>query len=70
MVSDIQKYKNEYNKNNYATITLRIPKEKRAVLQKLSEKKDMSINQLIITALEKQYKVNLTTNASKHKDSK
>lgn len=58
-------YKNEYNKNNYFQVALRIPKEKREVLQMLVETKHKSINRLIIEAIEKQYNVDLTIVESK-----
>lgn len=65
---DIQKYKNEFNKNTYKTYTFRIPKEKEKVMQELSEIKNKSINQLIIDAIEKQYHVDLTIVESKLKE--
>lgn len=62
-----QQYKNEFNKNNYFTVSLRIPKEKREVLQMLTETKHKSVNRLIIEAIEKQYNVDLTIVESKLK---
>ena len=56
---------NEYNKNNYFKVALRIPKEKREVLQMLSETEHKSINRLIIEAVEKHYNVDLTIVESK-----
>lgn len=67
-MADMQKYKNEFNKNNYFTVTLRIPKEKREVLQMLTETKHKSVNRLIIEAIEKQYHVDLTIVESKLRD--
>ena len=66
-MSKAQEYKNTFNKNNYFTISLRIPKEKREVLQTLSETKHKSVNRLIIEAIEKQYHVDLTIVESKLK---
>ena len=66
-MANIQQYKNEFNKNNYFTVSLRIPKEKREVLQMLKETKHKSVNQLIIEAIEKQYNVDLTIVESKLK---
>lgn len=64
---NIQQYKNEFNKNNYFTVSFRIPKEKREVLQMLKETRHKSVNQLIIEAIEKQYHVDLTIVESKLK---
>ena len=50
---------NEYNKENYFKVALRIPKEYRQVLADLAEEYDTSINQLIINALERTYGINL-----------
>lgn len=66
-MANIQQYKNEFNKNNYFTVSLRIPKEKREVLQMLTETKHKSVNRLIIEAIEKQYNVDLTIVESKLK---
>lgn len=67
-MSDMQKYRNDYNKNNYFKVALRIPKEKREVLQMLTETKHKSVNRLIIEAIEKQYNVDLTIVESKLRD--
>ena len=66
-MANIQEYKNQYNKDNYFKVALRIPKEKRHVLQELSETRHKSINLLIIEAIEKQYHVDLTIVESKLK---
>lgn len=50
---------NEYNKNNYFTVTLRIPKEKESMLKELADTEDISINKLIIKSIEKTYGVSL-----------
>ena len=50
---------NEYNKNNYFVVTLRIPKEKAEILKKLAKLEDVSVNKLIIRAIEKRYGVRL-----------
>lgn len=57
----MSKYKeiNEYNKNNYFTVTLRIPKEKEDMLKELADSEDVSINKLITRAIEKTYGVRL-----------
>ena len=57
----MSKYKeiNEYNKTNYFTVTLRIPKEKEELLKELADSEDVSINKLITRAIEKTYGVRL-----------
>lgn len=57
---DSNKYKNEYNKSNYHSIKLRLPKEKKAVIDALVETTGKSINRLFIEAVEKQHHVDLT----------
>lgn len=64
-MANAQQYKNKYEKDNYYKITLRLPKEKKSVMQDLVETKHKSINQLIIEAIEKQYYVDLTIVESK-----
>ena len=59
------KYKNEYNKNNYFQVAIRIPKEKKEVIEMLTETKHKSVNRLFIEAVEKQYGVDLTIVESK-----
>lgn len=49
-----------YHKENYHTITIRIPKEKKEVLQALAKKERRSINQLFTIAVEEYYKVDLS----------
>ena len=66
-MADIQKYKNDFNKNNYKTYSFRIPKEKENVMKMLAETHHQSINYLIIKAIEKQYHVDLTLVESKLK---
>ena len=60
-------YKAKFEKETYFKVTLRMPKEKKAVLQELTETKHKSMNQLIIEAIEKQYNVDLTIVESKLK---
>ena len=50
---------NEYNKSNYFVVTLRIPKEKEAMLKELADLEDVSVNKLIIRAIEKTYGIRL-----------
>ena len=64
-MGNTQAYKNQYDKDNYFKVAFRIPKEKKVVLQMLSETQHKSINQLIIDAIEKYYHVDLTIVESK-----
>lgn len=56
---------NEYNKENYFQVALRIPKDKKEVLQALADMEQTSINKLIISAIEKQYGIDLSRKGSK-----
>lgn len=58
-------YINQYNRNNYIRVGVRIPKEKKEVLDQLLETTGKSINRLFIDAVEKQYNVDLTLVMSK-----
>lgn len=51
---------NEYNAANYFKVALRIPKEKKDVLQQLAKEHNISVNKLIINAIEKEYGINLS----------
>ena len=55
-----QKYLNNYLKENYFKPTIRIPKDKRDVLEQVSKERGKSINQLLIEAFEKQYRVDIS----------
>lgn len=57
---DQQKYKNDYNKEKYATLKLTIPKEKKPILTDLAKIHNKSMNRIIIDALEKTYNIDLT----------
>ena len=61
-------YQIKYQKDHYYRISLRLPLEKKEVMQELSETKHKSVNQLIIEAIEKQYHVDLTIVESKLKE--
>ena len=67
---DIQTYKNNYDKENYYKPTIRIPKEKKAVVDAIALKKGKSVNTLFVEAFEKQYKCDLTIVESKLTGSK
>ena len=49
----------DYNRANYCQIALRIPKNKKIMLQELADIENVSINKLIINAIEKTYGVSL-----------
>ena len=51
---------NTYNQENYFKVALRIPKERKPVLQKLADDEKTSINKLIINAVERFYGVDLS----------
>lgn len=52
-------YKNNFNRDNYYSVTLRIPKVCQTQLQELSQTKNKSLNQLIIEAINKTYNLDL-----------
>ena len=52
---------NKYNRENYFKVAIRIPKEKKAIIDEVSLKEEKSINRLFIEAFEKNYKVDLST---------
>lgn len=58
---------NTYNRENYYKVALRIPKDKKEVLQALAKKERRSINQLIILAIEEHYKIDLSATKSDSK---
>ena len=61
MAFDQQKYIDEFNKENYDRLSIRIPKGKKDVLTELSKSKGgQSINSLIIEALEAYYDIDLS----------
>lgn len=57
---DAQKYSNQYNKNNYYEVKVRLPKDKKQTMKELSERTGKSINALFVEAVEKQHGVDLT----------
>lgn len=59
-LSDVQEYRNKYNRETYYQIKVRLPKEKKEIMESLSEKTGKSINRIFIEAVEKVYRVNLT----------
>lgn len=64
---DAQKYKNQYNKASYYEVKVRLPKEKREIMEALVTTTGKSINRLFIEAVEKTHNVDLTIVESKLK---
>ena len=52
---------NKYNQANYFKVALRIPKDKKSVLEDLADEFKMSINRVIINAIERHYGVDLSS---------
>ena len=68
MAYDEKKYKAQFEKEKYDLITIRVPKGQKEKLRKLATDLDtkdnkglISVTRLIINALEKTYKINLST---------
>lgn len=53
-------YKQKHDKESYHHIRLRIPKEKKIIIDELMETTGKSINRLFIEAVEKVHNVDLT----------
>ena len=67
MAFDEKKYKSQYTKENYDQVMIKVPKGKKETLRQLATDLDMrdnkgliSVTRLIINALEKTYKINLS----------
>ena len=54
---------NKYNREHYEKIALRVPKGKKAIIENLAKLTGLSINALILSAVEEKYGVNLVTKA-------
>ena len=66
MVSEKQMaYKSTYEKENYYKPTIRIPKEKKEIIDAIALKTGKSISLLFVEAFEKQYHCDLTIVESK-----
>jgi predicted transcriptional regulator len=50
----------KYNRENYYSVTLRLPKESKEVLQALAAQERRSMTNLFVYALEQQYNVKLS----------
>ncbi len=59
MSFDQQAYNKEYNKQKYFRVGVYVPKDKADDLRKCAKDNDMSINQLILTALLHTYDLDL-----------
>lgn len=60
---NLREYTKEFVKENYYTFKVNFPKNKKALLQKLAEERNKSMNQMIIEAIEIAYRVDLSKNA-------
>ena len=67
MAFDEKKYKSQYTKENYDQVMIKVPKGQKEKLRQLATDLDMrdnkgliSVTRLIINALEKTYKINLS----------
>ena len=60
MAFDKSKYDNDFVRSNYDRISVNVPKGKKAEMKKVADEKGISINQLIINALEECYKLDLS----------
>lgn len=57
---DKQRYDNEYKKYNYDKILFEVPKGKRQILKDYAKKNGISVKEMIVTAIESTYGLNLT----------
>lgn len=60
MSFDQKQYKKEYIKENYDEITIRVKKKDQELIKAKAEEMGMPVAQLIITALEKNYLLDLS----------
>lgn len=67
MAFDEKKYKSQYTKENYDQVMIKVPKGQKEKLRQLATDLDMrdnkgliSVTRLIINALEKTYKIDLS----------
>ena len=52
---------NKYNREHYEKVAVRVPKGRKTILENLAKMTGMSINTLILNAVEEKYGVNLTS---------
>nr|DAP05357.1 MAG TPA: hypothetical protein [Caudoviricetes sp.] len=60
MAFDANKYKNQYEKDNYDRILILVPKGKKADIKERAEELGISVSELIVRALEKMYLLDLS----------
>lgn len=60
MAFDQVEYKNQYNKENYDIVRFTVPKGKREVLKRRAQELGISVSELVVRALEKQYLLDLS----------
>lgn len=65
MAFDKIRYDNEYIKDNYDGISIRVKKGKNKLLKQRADELGISVNQLIIRALEKTYLLDLSKDPEK-----
>lgn len=65
MAFDQNKYIEKYMKENYADISILLPKGKKPLLKQRADELGISVNQLIIRALEKTYLLDLSKDTEK-----
>lgn len=64
-MSKSSEYKNKFDKENYDRFLVTIPKGKKAELRDYAGCNDMSLNQLIVRALEEKTLIDLKTKTQK-----
>ena len=65
MPFDKHKYNNEFRGKTYDTATMLIPKGTRQVLKAIAENKNTTMNELILGAVEKKFKLDIKPNKKK-----
>ncbi len=60
MAFDQNRYISDFKKENYDQMAFLVPKGKRKVIKDFANKQGLSISQLVIRALEEQYKLDLS----------
>lgn len=60
MAFDQVEYKNQYNRENYDIVRFTVPKGKRKLLKERAQELGISVSELVIRALEKQYLLDLS----------
>ena len=60
MAFDANKYKNQYEKDNYDRILILVPKGKKADIKERAEELGITVSELIVRAIEKMYLLDLS----------